>query len=367
VWLLPLDLASLASVRDCAAAFLARDEPLHVLVNNAGVGGQRGKTAEGFELHFGVNHLGHFALTTLLLGRLKASGSAAQGARVVTVSSDAHFSAPGVNFDAVRRRTSFTGQREYAVSKLCNVLFTQELARQDAGVSSYAVHPGVVASDIWRRVPWPARDIIKRRMLTVEQGAVTSVYCATSPGVAAESGLFYDKCAARPPSRVATPELAGLLWKHSTEWTGLGLSRRQAGFRAQRLEQLHRVPRRVLDHHLPGTDPVHDLVAERDARGAQFPYGCGQVLHLQHEAVPAAGPLRSAVGHRPGPAARVTGGDGRDQHQPQVAVRQHGERRVGMHQLAEAEPVAVEGDGRVDVVDDVANAHGAHGVDGLSW
>jgi len=224
VWLLPLDLASLASVRDCAAAFLARDEPLHVLVNNAGVGGQRGKTAEGFELHFGVNHLGHFALTMLLLDRLKASGSGAgQGARVVTVSSDAHYGAPGIDFDAVRRSTpSFTGQREYAVSKLCNVLFTQELSRRAGDVSSYALHPGVVASDIWRRVPWPARAIIKRRMLTVEQGAVTSLYCATSPAVAAESGLFYDKCAVRAPSKVATPELAGLLWKHSTEWTGLG-------------------------------------------------------------------------------------------------------------------------------------------------
>jgi retinol dehydrogenase 12 len=123
----------------------------------------------------------------------------------------------------VRRSTSsFTGQREYAVSKLCNVLFTQELARRAGDVSSYALHPGVVASDIWRRVPRPARAIIKRRMLTVEQGAVTSVYCATSPGVAAESGLFYAKCAVRAPSKVATPELATLLWKHSAEWTGLG-------------------------------------------------------------------------------------------------------------------------------------------------
>jgi retinol dehydrogenase 12 len=219
VWLLPLDLASLASVRDCAAAFLRRDEPLHVLVNNAGVGGQRGMTADGFELHFGVNHLGHFALTALLLERLKASGP---GARVVTVSSDAHYSAPGVDFDALRRRTSFTGQREYAVSKLCNVLFTQELARRVGDVSAYAVHPGVVASDIWRRVPQPARSIIKRRMLSVEDGARTSVYCATSAAVATDSGLFYDKCSSRPPSAVATPELAELLWKYSSEWTGLG-------------------------------------------------------------------------------------------------------------------------------------------------
>jgi retinol dehydrogenase-12 len=222
VFLLPLDLASLASVRACASAFLGRDEPLHVLVNNAGVGGQRGVTMDGFELHFGVNHLGHFALTLLLLDRLKASGP---GARVVTVSSEAHYSAPGIDFGALRRPTrSFAGTNEYAVSKLCNVLFTQEFARRyaDSGVSSYALHPGVVASDIWRRVPWPARAMIKRRMLTTEQGARTSVYCATSPSVASDNGLFYDKCVVKDASMAATPELAGLLWKYSAEWTGVG-------------------------------------------------------------------------------------------------------------------------------------------------
>jgi retinol dehydrogenase-12 len=221
VWLLPLDLASLASVRSCAASFLERDEPLHVLVNNAGIGGGRpGTTADGFELHFGVNHLGHFALTQLLLERLKSSGP---GARIVNVSSQAHYDAPGVDFDAVRRPGSFTGMREYAVSKLCNVLFTQELARcvDPADVCAYAVHPGVVASDIWRRVPWPARSFIKRRMLTTEQGAKTSVYCATSPAAAGESGLYYDNCQAKEPSSVATPELAELLWKHSSQWTGM--------------------------------------------------------------------------------------------------------------------------------------------------
>jgi len=127
VGLLPLDLASLESVRSCAASFLGRDEPLHVLVNNAGVGGQRGVTPDGFELHFGVNHLGHFALTLLLLERLKASGP---DARIVNVASRAHFDAPGVDFDALRRRGSFTGIREYGVSKLCNVLFTKELAKR---------------------------------------------------------------------------------------------------------------------------------------------------------------------------------------------------------------------------------------------
>ena len=80
----------------------------------------------------------------------------------------------------------------------------------------------MVASDIWRRVPALARPFVTRGMLTTEQGALTSVYCATSPAVAGERGLFYDKCAVRPASRVATPELAERLWKHSSEWTGLG-------------------------------------------------------------------------------------------------------------------------------------------------
>jgi retinol dehydrogenase-12 len=222
VWLLPLDLSSLTSVRACAAAFLASGEPLHVLVNNAGVGGQRGLTVDGFELHFGVNHLGHYALTLLLLDRLTASGP---DARIVNVSSAAHYGAPGIDFEAVRRRTaSFTGQREYAVSKLCNVLFTQELTRRLAGsgVSAHALHPGVVASDIWRRVPRLVRPLIKARMLTTEQGAVTSLYCATSPALAASGGGYYDKCAVQEPNPAATPELAELLWQRSATWTGVG-------------------------------------------------------------------------------------------------------------------------------------------------
>src|SRR5216684_3030428 len=218
VWFLPLDLADLNSVRACAAAFLARGEPLHVLVNNAGVGGARGLTKQGFELTFGINHLGHFALTQLLLERLTESAPA----RVVTVASDAHYSARGIDFEALRRRTrGLTALREYAVSKLCNVLFSAELARRTAGtgVTTYALHPGVVASDIWRRVPWPVRPLIQRRMLSTTEGAETSLYCATSPEVAQASGLFYDRCAPRAPSAVATPELAAELWKRSEEWT----------------------------------------------------------------------------------------------------------------------------------------------------
>jgi NAD(P)-dependent dehydrogenase (short-subunit alcohol dehydrogenase family) len=219
VFALRLDLADLGSVRQCAAEFLAAGEPLHALINNAGVAGQRGRTADGFELAFGINHLGHFALTLALLDRVRQSAPA----RIVNVASEAHYQARGIDFDAVRRRTrSVTGLPEYAVSKLANVAFTQELARRldGTGVTSYALHPGVVASDIWRRVPWPLRPLMTARMLTPEQGARTSLYCATSADVAGVSGRFYDDCAEREPSAVSTAELGAQLWRHSAQWTG---------------------------------------------------------------------------------------------------------------------------------------------------
>jgi len=220
VGVLRLDLADLDSVRSCAAEFLARGEPLHVLVNNAGLAGVRTVTAQGFEIAFGVNHLGHFLFTNLLLGRLESSAPA----RVVTVASDSHYAAKGIDFDALRRPApGITGMPAYSVSKLCNVLFTQELARRTAGtgITTYALHPGVVASEMFRRVPWPVRPIIMRRMLSVTDGAKTSLYCATSPEVAGVSGRFYEKCAERAPSPVATPELGRVLWERSEEWTGL--------------------------------------------------------------------------------------------------------------------------------------------------
>jgi NAD(P)-dependent dehydrogenase (short-subunit alcohol dehydrogenase family) len=218
VFLVLLDLANLDSVRAGAQAVLALGEPLHVLINNAGVGGQRGLTSDGFEIHFGVNHLGHFLLTQELLPLITESGP---GARIVVVASDSHYQAKGIDFSQLRSRTkSITGLREYSVSKLANVLFSAELARRLAGtgVNTYCVHPGVVASEIWRRVPWPLRPLIKSRMLTITEGAQTSLYCATSPDVAGETGLYYEKSAVREPSKVAQPELAEELWAYSEKW-----------------------------------------------------------------------------------------------------------------------------------------------------
>lgn len=213
-----LDLADLASVRRCADAVLSRGEPLHVLVNNAGVGGQRGVTADGFELQFGINHLGHFLLTSLLRDRLAASAPS----RIVTVASRAHRGAAGIDWERVRGPTrSFSGGPEYSTSKLANVLFSAELARRLAGtgVTTYSLHPGVVATDIWRRVPAALRGAIKLFMISPEEGARTTLYCAVAAEPAGESGLYYDRCAPSAPSAAARdPDLAAELWRRSAEW-----------------------------------------------------------------------------------------------------------------------------------------------------
>jgi NAD(P)-dependent dehydrogenase (short-subunit alcohol dehydrogenase family) len=214
---LVLDLGNLDSVQACAEAFLARGEPLHVLINNAGMAGRRGTTDSGFELAFGVNYVGPYLFTSLLLPRLKESAPA----RVVNVASEAHYRVDGIDFKAVRQPTKTrTGFHEYSVSKLANVLHAQELARRldGNGVTTYSLHPGVIASDIWRSVPWPIRPLMKLRMHSTEDGARTSLYCATSPDVAHESGGYYEDAQRKEPGPAATPQLAADLWEHTTDW-----------------------------------------------------------------------------------------------------------------------------------------------------
>ncbi len=216
---LHLDLADLDSVRASAERFLATSEPLHVLMNNAGLAGAHGLTKQGFEITFGTNHLGPFLFTKLLLPRLRES----KPARIVNVSSQGHYRAPGIDWDAQRKPTATTtGFPEYCVSKLCNVLFTKELARAKAGdgVRSYSLHPGGVATDVWREVPWGVRHLLKLFLLTNEEGARTQIWCATSPEVADHDGRYYDKCREKKPSKLADDaELAKTLWEKSEAWT----------------------------------------------------------------------------------------------------------------------------------------------------
>ena len=143
-------------------------------------------------------------------------------ARIVTVASRAHYRAHGIDWDAVHQPTrSGTGLSEYSVSKLANVLFSSELGRKLAGsgVSTYSLHPGVVASDVWRSVPWPLRSLIKLTMISTEEGAATTLYCATSTEAGQQTGLYYDRCLRKEPSKTAQDlELAAELWKRSEEW-----------------------------------------------------------------------------------------------------------------------------------------------------
>jgi NAD(P)-dependent dehydrogenase (short-subunit alcohol dehydrogenase family) len=213
----PLDLSDLDSVRACAAVVLAESEPLQLLINNAGLAGRKALTKQGFELTFGVNHLGHFLLTELLLPRLLQ-----QPSRVVNVSSKAHYSADRIDFDELRRPgKGFGALHAYSVSKLANVLHAKELGRRYGaqGLHAYSLHPGVVASDVWRQVPQPFRALLKLRMISNEQGAKTTLYCATSSEVAEHNGRYYDDCREKTPSAAAqNAELALELWQKSHDF-----------------------------------------------------------------------------------------------------------------------------------------------------
>jgi NAD(P)-dependent dehydrogenase (short-subunit alcohol dehydrogenase family) len=215
---LSLDLADLASVQRCARGFLATGLPLHLLINNAGMGGGRGLTPNGFEITFGVNHLGHFLLTNLLLDRLKASGPS----RVVTVASKAHTRVRGIDWSSLQRpRQSLTGIPEYAGSKLANIHFSAELARrlQGTSVSAYALHPGLIYTRIWRTVPALLRPLLKLRgMISVEAGAATTLYCATR-APQSESGLYYANSQVATPAPWAQDHAAAQrLWRESEAW-----------------------------------------------------------------------------------------------------------------------------------------------------
>ncbi|WP_035847885.1 SDR family NAD(P)-dependent oxidoreductase [Kitasatospora azatica] len=201
-----LDLASLRSVREFAARYLADGRPLHLLVNNAGVMATPfGLTEDGFELQFGTNHLGHFTLTTALLPALRAAG----GARVVSLSSRAH-GIDDVHLDdpnfAHRRYDPWAA---YGQSKTANMLFAVGLTNRHAaeGITSNAVMPGVILSPLWRHTPqWGQRrqDADGRigtppGWKTAEQGAATSVWAAVAAELQGVGGRYLDDCAVARP------------------------------------------------------------------------------------------------------------------------------------------------------------------------
>lgn len=211
---LSLDLASLDSAREAAGRFAESGRTLDVLVNNAGVGVGRGMTVDGFQLQFGVNHLGHFLLTHELHDAFRP------GTRIVQVTSAAHFNADGIDFERVKTPTrSLFGWKEYGVSKLANVLFVRELARRHPELHSYAVHPGTTDTAI---IPGWVRPFLRRRLFTPEQGAETVIWCAVSEEVSEETGQYYRNKESRAPSQTAQDDsLAAELWARSEQWCGL--------------------------------------------------------------------------------------------------------------------------------------------------
>lgn len=213
-----LDLASLADVRRAADEILALDVTIDVLMNNAGIAGVRGQTVDGFELAWGTNHVGHYLFTEKLLPLVRR---APQG-RIVIVSSRGHYRAPGIDFDAVLQPSvTVTAFPEYCVSKLANVLHAKLLARRLEGtaVTTYSLHPGGVASDIWSRRLGPFAALIKPFLITNEQGATTQVHCASAPELARETGLYYDRERPKKPSSLAlSVKLQDELGARSDEW-----------------------------------------------------------------------------------------------------------------------------------------------------
>lgn len=245
VSLLPLDLSSLSSVDSFVEQFEARKQPLHILINNAGVMAcPKTLTKDGFENQLGVNHLGHFYLTNKLLGVLKSSGTADQPARVINLASLANYLFPppvGIRLDDLSGDKYYNQWERYGSSKLANIVFSNELNRrmkeQNAHVMSVALHPGVIAETNLMRhdnglayytsmtsALWNSGNFSWQLLgsKSIEQGSATSLYCALSPDVV--PGEYYSDCKLEKVivhKKANDSELMRQLWEASVDLTKL--------------------------------------------------------------------------------------------------------------------------------------------------
>ncbi|XP_053700952.1 retinol dehydrogenase 12 isoform X2 [Synchiropus splendidus] len=217
-----LDLADTCSIRSFAQRFLREFTELHILINNAGVMMcPYTKTTDGFEMHIGVNHLGHFLLTSLLIGLLERSAPA----RIVVVSSLAH-NFGWIRFHDLHSQGSYNSGLAYCQSKLANVLFARELARRLKGtnVTVNSLHPGTVNSDLTRHSTLMAIlfAVFSMFLKTPREGAQTSIYCAVAEELHSISGKHFSDCT---PAFVApqgrSEETARRLWDVSCELLGI--------------------------------------------------------------------------------------------------------------------------------------------------
>ncbi|XP_060799939.1 dehydrogenase/reductase SDR family member 13b.1 [Neoarius graeffei] len=229
VVVMQLDLASQKSVRSFAETFLKTEKRLDILINNAGVY-MHGTTEDGLGLMFGVNHIGHFLLTNLLLDRLQECGPS----RIVTVSSMCHnfgnldFNLLSTHKEFGKGNSIIDGFRIYSNSKLCNVLFTHELAKRLQGtpVTCYSLHPGAINSELARNLQPGFKKVLKfigaLFFKDVEAGAQTTLYCALQEGIEGLSGQYFSNCEVKNVSAKAQDDaVAKKLWEVSEKFCGL--------------------------------------------------------------------------------------------------------------------------------------------------
>ncbi|KAK7118289.1 hypothetical protein R3I94_021952 [Phoxinus phoxinus] len=214
-----LDLSDTKSIRAFAELINKEEKQVNILINNAGIMMcPYSKTADGFEMQFGVNHLGHFLLTYLLLDLLKKSTPS----RIINVASVAH-TWGSIHLDDINSEKGYSPRRAYGQSKLANILCTRSLAKrlQGSGVTVYSLHPGVVQSELFRNLSKPVQIAVKvfsPFTKTTIQGAQTTIYCAVEPELDNESGGYYSDCAPALCSREASDdEMAQKLWELSCQ------------------------------------------------------------------------------------------------------------------------------------------------------
>nr|XP_031831551.1 retinol dehydrogenase 13-like [Nomia melanderi] len=224
------DLASQESIRHFVNQFKTEHSKLHILINNAGIMRcQKRYTTEGIEMQLGVNHMGHFLLTNLLLDVLKTSVPA----RVVNVSSAAHFKGT-IKLKDLNSDINYDPAKAYSQSKLANILFTRELANKlkGTGIAVNAVHPGIVNTEIVRHMKFNqnyfSRLFIKSCMWlfvkTPRKGAQTILYVALEPSLQDVTGVYFSNCKVADISEEAkNDDIARWLWAVSEKWTGLNL------------------------------------------------------------------------------------------------------------------------------------------------
>jgi NAD(P)-dependent dehydrogenase (short-subunit alcohol dehydrogenase family) len=214
------DLSSQAEVQRVAHEILAAHQVIDVLINNAGaVLRTRELTVDGLEQTFAVNYLAYFMLANLMLPALRAAGRS----RIINVASRAHKRA-NIDFANLQGTRTYSSIGLYSASKLEDIMFTYALARrlEGSGVTVNALHPGVVATELWRQTAI-LRILSRWFMLSPEKGALTTIYLAASPEVDNVSGKYFSKCRPVDSSRASYDEtVQEKLWAMSVTLTGLG-------------------------------------------------------------------------------------------------------------------------------------------------